>query len=181
MRSPRRALPHGITLLIGLVVGWSLASMQPAKVQADREDPGVEDQIAAGPVSIEHNPGLKIQVARDAIYYLDYKGGRLLAAIPSSMQSGRVAHMLDSFAERDLVADFKLVPGSASPHFLMTTGTMGALDGAWAPLFVFESTSKQVATYRVTPLMVGNVSKPRFDLIEIRPLPQPLVALQPGR
>jgi hypothetical protein len=158
-------------------VGWTLATIRPASLHADR-GAGGEDQIASGPVSIEYNEAIKSAVPRDAIYYLDYKGGRLLATIPSPLQSGNKRSLLDSFAERDLVADFKLEPGSASPHFLMATGTMGALNGAWAPLIVFETTSKQVACYRLNALTIGNTSKAQFDLLEVRPLPQPLAAPQ---
>jgi hypothetical protein len=181
MRSPGRVVPHGITLVIGLLVGWTLASIRPASLLADRGAPGGDDQITAGPISIEYNEALKSPIPRDAIYYLDYKGGRLLAAIPSPLQSGNMMRVIEGFAERDLAADFKLTPGSATPHFQMTTGTMGALNGAWAPLFVFETTSKQVATYKLVPQTVGNSTKPRFDLLEVRALPPPLSSVQPAR
>jgi hypothetical protein len=179
MRSTRRALPHAVTLILGLIVGWTLSMIRPATLHADRGGAGGEDLIASGPVSIEYNEAIKSAVPRDAIYYLDYKGGRLMATIPSPLQSGNVRSLLGSFAERDLVADFNLQPGSATPHFLMTSGTMGALNGAWAPLFVFETTSKQVAAYRMTALTVGNSSKSQLDLLEVRSLPSPLASLPP--
>jgi hypothetical protein len=177
MRSTRLAVPHGITLLVGLIVGWTLATIRPASLHADRGGAGGEDLIASGPIAIDYNEAIKSAVARDAIYYLDYKGGRLLATIPSPLQAGNQRSLLDSFAERDLVADFKLDPGSPTPHFLMQTGTMGALNGAWAPLLVFETTTKQVAAYRLTELTIGNKSKAQFDLLEVRSLPQPLAAV----
>jgi hypothetical protein len=175
-----RALPHGLTLAIGLLVGWTLAATRPAHGRADLGVAAGEDLITAGPISIEYNEALKSPVPRDAIYYLDYRGGRLLATIPSPLQSGNVKRVIDSFAERDLVADFKLAAGSSSPHFMMTTGTMGALNGAWAPLFVFETNSKQVATYKLVPQTIGNTSKPLFELLEIRAMPHPLATLPGG-
>jgi len=173
-----RAITPGITLAIGLAVGWIVATIRPSYLLADRGGVGGEDIITSGPIAIEYNPGLKIQVAHDAVYYLDYKGGRILAMVPSPRQSMGGTHMFDSFAERDLVADFKLPPGSATPHFLMTTGTLGAMNGGWAPLYVFESSSKQVATYRVLPLTVGGSSKPRFDLLELRSMAPPPAAVE---
>jgi hypothetical protein len=163
-----RAVPSWLVLTIGVTVGWTLAAFRPAPVQADRGGPGGEDLIASGPVAIEHNAGLKIQVPHDAVYYLDYKGGRLLAVVPSLRQTVGGTQMLGSFAERDLVKDFKLTPGSSTPHFLMTTGTLGALNGAWGALYVFETSTKQVATYRVFQQTVGGSPQPRFDLLEVR-------------
>jgi hypothetical protein len=130
-----------------------------------------QDRVATGPISIQHDSGNNIQVEHDAIYYLDYRGGRVLATVPSSRQSVNGTRMIDNFAERDLIADFKLTSYKTAPHFLMITGTVGNIKGAWAPLYVFETTTKQVATYQLTPLQVGMVSKPRFDLLEVRPLP----------
>ena len=170
----------GLALALGLTLGWATARPGPARLEADRSEPDGRDQLASGPVAIEHNPGLKIQVEHDAIYYLDYKGGRLLATVPSSQQSAGGVRMIDGFAQRDLVSDFRLAPGSPEPHFLMTTGTLGALNDAWAPLYVFETRTKQVATYRLTPQSVGTTNRPRFDLLEIRPLP-PLAQAGPGR
>lgn len=170
-------IPSAWVLALGVVLGWTLASLRPPAVHADRgATPGAEDQVTAGPVSIQHEKVNDIQVPHDAIYYLDYKGGRLLAGVPSHRQSTGGMRVLESFAERDLVADFKLTPGTSTPHFLMTTGTLGAMNGAWAPLYVFESTTKQVAVYRVVPLTVGATSRPTFELLEVvsyaRPQPQ---------
>ena len=179
MTIPRRPwMSLGLALAIGLILGRASAPFGGHRLAADRSDRANRDQIASGPISIEHNPGLKIQVDHDAIYYLDYKGGRLLATVPSTRTSVGGTRMIEGFAERDLVADFHLTAGSADPEFLMTTGTLGALNDAWAPLYVFEAGSKQVATYRLTPQTVGMSAKPRFDLLEIRPLPP--VALTAG-
>ena len=63
----------------------------------------------------------------------------------------------------------------------MTTGTLGAYSAGWAPLYVFETTSSQLAIYRMQlPQTVGTVAKAKFDLVELRsyakggtPNPQP--------
>ena len=100
---------------------------------------------------VRYNEGTKVQIPQDALYYLDYKGGRLLATIPSFRQSVGATQMLDRFAERDLVADFKIdLDNGPRPHFLMTTGALGSYSEGWAPLFVFESTTNQVAVYKLT-------------------------------
>ena len=63
---------------------------------------------------------------------------------------GAKTQLLDSFAERDLVADFKLdLDGGARLRFLMATGSLGRYSAGWAPLYVFETTTGQVAVYRM--------------------------------
>jgi hypothetical protein len=178
-----RALRAGVTFLIGLALGWGLAHRGSPTAQASHGGVDSEDQIAVGPISIEYNSGLKIQVPHDAIYYLDYRAGRLLATLPSPTQTVGGGHWFEGFAERDLVADFKLTPGSSTPKFSMVTGTLGALNGAWAPLYVFESSTRQVAIYRLSPQRVGTLSKPQFELLEIRsfaPTPPPTAARRSG-
>jgi hypothetical protein len=158
----------GITLLAGLAIGWGLANTQlAAPLRADRAAAEADDAVATGPVTIQHDRGNDIQVEHDALYYLDYKGGRLLAAVPSYQQTIGRTRIIDGWSERDLVADFKIAPGSAQPKFLMTTGTMGGVNGAWAPLYVFESTTHQAAIYRVTSQTIGTVTTPKFELLEV--------------
>lgn len=169
-RFRRRAALPAIGLAVGLVLGWTFATLRPVAVLADRGGSSGEDLIASGPVMIQHDRGNDIQVEHDAVYYLDYKGGRLMASVPSLTRTAGNDRMLETFVERDLVADFHLAPGSAEPHFLMTTGTLGALNGAWAPLYVFETSSKQVAVYRLTPQQVGTVPMPKFELLELKSL-----------
>jgi hypothetical protein len=125
--------------------------------------------VASGPVATLYQSNQRVQVTHDALYYLDYKGGRLLAAVPSLRQTAAGLRVLEEFAERDLVSDFRIGPGVA-PHFLMTVGSLGASGDGWAPLFVFETTTGQVAAYRVQAQMVGTSSRPRFDLLETRSL-----------
>jgi len=41
----------------------------------------------------------------DALYFLDYKGGRLLATVPTYQQTDSSTHLIEPFSERDLVSD----------------------------------------------------------------------------
>ena len=122
--------------------------------------------VATGPIATEYNKNRSVQVTKDAVYYLNYSKGRLLAAVPLQRQTATASQIMSEFAERDLVADFQLAPGT-HPHFVMTTGTLGALDGeGWAPLIVFESTTGQMAAYRVEVQSTSGSSRPAFRLIE---------------
>ena len=76
---------------------------------------------------------------------------------------------LEPFAERDLVADFKIdLDNGPRPHFLMTTGHLGTFGMGWAPLFVFETTSGQVGVYRIQKQTVGLKYQLQFELLELR-------------
>jgi hypothetical protein len=108
---------------------------------------------------------MEVQITNDAIYYLNYSKGLLLAAVPSSQQTSATTNVLSEFAERDLVQDFQLST-EAHPHFLMTTGTMGAMSDGWAPLYVFETTTGQVGIYRVIPQATAASTKPVFQLLD---------------
>jgi hypothetical protein len=170
-----------VALAAGVVLGWLLASAPRPTILAHGTDRSGETIIATGPVMIRYDERLKAPLAQDALYYLDYRGGRLLATIPSYHQSGGSTHLLDTFAERDLIADFKLdVEGAPRPHFLMTTGALGTFSEGWAPLFVFETTTNQVATYKVQQQTVGTSSKPTFELLEVRAIAPPHQAPLPG-
>ena len=131
--------------------------------------------LATGPTFLRYNEGSKTQVAQDAVYFLDYRSGKLIGTIPSMRQSIGAARVLDGFAERDLAADFHLdAEGGHRPHFLMTTGSMSqgsssSYGDGWAPLFVFETTTRQVAVYKIQQQMIGTVSQTRLELLEIRP------------
>jgi hypothetical protein len=175
MSIPRPRIPSALTLLAGLVLGWMLAHSPAPTLQAHGGDRSGESILTAGPIMIRYNEGLKIQVPQDALYYLDYKTGRLLATIPTMQQSLGSTRMLDVFAERDLVADFKLdVENNGSrPHFLMTTGAMGTYSGGWAPLYIFESTTSQVAIYKIEQVTLGRSSQAKLELVEIRTLNRP--------
>ena len=106
----------------------------------------------------------------DALYFLDYKGGRLLARVPTYRQTTRRRTLIEPFSERDLVADFKLdLDTGPRPRFLMTTGSLGPYNAGWAPLYVFETTTSQVAIYRMQMQQtIGDFGRPRFELVELR-------------
>ena len=50
----------------------------------------------------------------------------------------------------------------------MTTANLGLRSEGWAPLFVFETESGQVATYRVVPQATQGTTRPQFLLLERR-------------
>jgi hypothetical protein len=171
----RPGIPHALTLAIGLALGWGVAGARTGVLQAHGGDRYDESILTAGPTFIRYNEASKVQVAQDGLYFLDYRSGKLLATIPTFRQSVGPARVLGSFAERDLVADFKIdVEAGVRPHFLMTTGSMStgssnAYGDGGAPLFVFESTTRKVAVYRLEQQSIGAVSRARLDLLEIQP------------
>lgn len=161
-----RRMPPGVLILMGCVAGMLLAGRGSNVLQAGGGDHSGASIVATGPIATEYNKNRSVQVTKDAVYYLNYSKGRLLAAVPLQRQTATASQLLSEFAERDLVADFRLAPGT-HPHFVMTTGTLGALDGeGWAPLFVFESTTGQMAAYRVEVQSTSGSSRPAFRLIE---------------
>ncbi|MDR3633411.1 MAG: hypothetical protein P4L84_06205 [Isosphaeraceae bacterium] len=165
----RSRLTAAAVLAAGVAIGWGLASVRPHALHAQGGDRSGESVLTSGPVLVRFNDGLKVQIPQDALYYLDYKGGRLVATVPSYRPTGAAPKYLGTFVERDLVTDFKLdLDAGQRPHFLMTTGSLGMYSDGWAPLFVFETTTNQVALYRVQQQTIGTVSKPQFELLELR-------------
>lgn len=168
-------LTHVVTLTIGLALGWVLSAGRTPALSANGGDRWDESVLATGPTFVKYNEGAKIQVAQDAIYYLDYRAGKLIGTVPSMQQLVGGTKVLGGFVERDLVSDFNLdLDRGARPHFLMTTGAMAASSGntygdGWAPLFVFESTSRQVAVYKIQQQQIGTTQGVRFDLLELKP------------
>jgi hypothetical protein len=182
MSIERPRVTTAVALAAGVVLGWLLAGVprpQPT-LRASGGDRWGDSIVTSGPVMVRYDERLKAPLAQDAVYYLDYRSGKLLATVPSFQQSGGSAKMLDNFAERDLVADFRLnAEEGPRPHFLMTTGAIGMYSEGWAPLFVFETTTNQVATYKVQQQTVGTTTKPNFELVEVRPISPTPQAPQP--
>ena len=169
MSNPSRRMPTALSLTIGLVVGWGLANHRPPVAKAGGGDRFGDYSLTAGPVSMQYNERTKTQATQDALYFLDYKGARLLATVPIQRSSLTGSQMIDNFIERDLAADFKIdVERGVNPHFLMTPGSLGGYGEGLAPLYVFETTTKQVAVYKLSIQSVGTKSSSKFELLEIR-------------
>jgi len=157
-------------LLIGLTVGWSLSLIRPAALHAGAGDRLGETIMTTGPVLVLYDEATKSPIPLDAIYVLDYKAGRLLATVPTYRQSTSSTTIIEAIVERDLAADFKLdLDTGPAPHFLMTTGSLGRYTAGWAPLYVLETTSKQLGVYRLhLQETSGKSSRPKFELIQMR-------------
>ena len=67
------------------VLAWPASAAASLRAQGD--DRVGESALVTGPVTIEYNAGKKVQVAQEGLYYLDYGGGRLLAAVPCFQQT----------------------------------------------------------------------------------------------
>jgi hypothetical protein len=169
MSIARLRVPGAFTLAIGVILGWGLAQCNPPVLRASGSDRAGESILLTGPTLIRYDEALRSPISQDAIYYLDYRTGRLLATVPSFLGSTNSKKLLDAFAERDLVADFKLdLERGPKPRFMMATGALGAHSDGWAPLYVFETSTSQVAVYKVQQQQLGTNSRPLFQLVEIR-------------
>jgi hypothetical protein len=166
----RSRITNGLVLGSGILLGWLLTASRPAVLQASAGDHSGKSIVATGPVLLQYDQATRASVPLDALYFLDYKGARLLATIPSYRQTGQTTHLLHGFAERDLIADFKLDqnPG-IDPQFLMTTGSLGQYSSGWAPLYVFETATNQVAVYRMdASVTAGKATPSRLELVELQ-------------
>ncbi len=161
-----RVLTLGLTLGLGLALGWATAPTGLPRLGAVGPDRIQDRAVLAGPIGLQINKD-KITVAQDAIYYLNYSQGLLLATIPAQKLDGQGLKVVSDFAERDLLKDFAIAPGDR-PHFLMTTASLGLSGDGWAPLFVFETQTGQVATYQVQAITSGGSNRPVFKLLEVR-------------
>ncbi|QEH37780.1 hypothetical protein OJF2_63710 [Aquisphaera giovannonii] len=167
----RRRLPNLAVLLVGLLMGWGMSSLRPASLHAGGGDRSGESIVATGPILVRYDETNKIQVPTEALYLLDYRSGRLVATVPALHQTGATSKYFGAFAERDLVSDFKLdLDTGPKPHFLMTTGSLGTYTSGWAPLYVFETSTGQVALYRVKEQTTGTTVSTQLELLETRSL-----------
>ncbi len=180
MDARRSQLSTGLLVMTGVLFGWILAVSRPTPIQASAGDRNEESVLATGPVMVRHDESSNAPIPLDALYFLDYKGGRLLATVPSYRQVGTKLQFIDGFAERDLLADFKLESGR-EPKFLMTTGSLGQHSLGWAPLYVFETTTRQVAVYRMQHTVAAGLSAPKFELLQIRNYPRAGGGLDPSQ
>lgn len=168
MNATRPGLGSVVWLAVGLILGVGLAGGRPQELRAGGGDRSGESIVATGPIAIRFDEGTKVQIPEDALYYLDYRAGKLKATVPTYRSVGGTTKHLEAFAERDLVADFGLdVDNGPKPHFLMTTGQLGTLGAGWAPLFVIETATGKAAVYRIQQAF-GIRTQLRIDLLEIR-------------
>lgn len=171
----RGGIPTLITLVVGLVLGWGFSTPRPSPLLAGGGDRYDESILTSGPAYIQYNESAKIQVSQDSVYFLDYRAGKLIATMPSLRQTSAGSTIIENFGERDLVADFKIdLDTSPRPHFLMTTGSISnnsrqAFGDGWAPLFVFETTTRQVAAYKTEQKTIGTTNQIRLILLEVKP------------
>ena len=178
MSDPQRRLPTVVTLVVGLAIGWGLSSQRSPVAKAGGSDRYGDYALATGPVAIQYNETTKTQATQDALYFLDYRAARLIATIPMERQSVKGSRLIEGFVDRDLMADFKIdTERGVNPHFLMTPGSLGAYGEGWSPLYVFETTTKQVAVYKLQIQAIG--SKSKFELLEIKSFAE-LPALPPN-
>ncbi|MBX6314571.1 MAG: hypothetical protein IRY99_16910 [Isosphaeraceae bacterium] len=164
----RRPQPaSGLVLALGLALGWVLAGGRAPRLRAEASLPDGRSILATGPVMLQHNRKIGGPVAQDAVYYLNPYTGYLYVTIPSTRTSPAGTQVLGDFAEYDLAKDFQIAPG-APCHFALATAAMGSQEDGWAPLLVFETTTGQVAVYRVTPTIIGSSTKPLVQRVEYR-------------
>jgi hypothetical protein len=168
MIAKRPGMGAALGLVVGMGLGAWLAGGAARPMREGGGDRSGESILAAGPVAVRYDEGTKVQIPEEALYYLDYKSGKLKATIPSfRATAGGATRHLDAFCERDLVADFQLdLDNGPKPRFLMTTGQLGTMGSGWAPLFVIETTSGKAAVYRVQQLF-GVRNQIRLDLLQM--------------
>jgi hypothetical protein len=177
-RLAARPIPLLCVLGLGYLAGWMTSHVATPQLRAGGGDRWGDSILTAGSISTQFHEGLKVQVTQDALYFLDYRGGRLLATVPntivtaSAIKPTGTTKMLGEFAERDLAADFKIDPAvGPTPHFLMTPMSLGMSSGLVAgvsPLCIVETTTSQVALYQVDQTNVGATSKIRIELKELK-------------
>lgn len=163
------AWPVVLMLAVGLTIGFTLGTARPRPLLAIGPDRAGESIMVSAPMRTEQNPTSKMQFTLDAVYYLNYSSARLLAAFPDQKQTVNSNQFLSPWAERDLLADFRLSPRS-NPHFVTTVGATGAWSEGWSPLYVLETTTGQFAVYHAVQDM--RTQSPRIDLVEIRKDPR---------
>jgi len=181
-RNSQGRVPTVITLVAGLILGWALTAPRSTLLRAGGGDRLDESVLTTGPAYTQYNEGSKIQVAHDTIYFLDYRAGKLTGMVPSLKQTPSGTKIFDSYGERDLVADFKIdLDTGAKPHFLMTTGQISSgsrqvFGDGWAALYILETTTRQIAAYKVEQKTIGTSNQVRLELLEIKPFSAKLSA-----
>ncbi len=100
------------------MLGWIGAGFRARPVWAVAGDRAGECITATGPVLMQYDESTKSPIPLEALYFLDYKGGPAAGDRPDLPTDRRNTQILDEFAERDLIADFKLdLTGGPQPRF----------------------------------------------------------------
>src|SRR5271170_7056576 len=81
MISPRFRVPTALALLMGVFLGWGLSSFRPVPLRASAGDRSGEAIVATGPILMQYDETAKAVIPLEALYFLDYKGGRLLGTV----------------------------------------------------------------------------------------------------
>lgn len=168
------ARPHGTwmmtILLLGLATGWAVGTAGAPRLAARGSDRWNDRVVTTGTAVVEKDRQGQ-RLTQDGLYVLNYSNGLLLAALPAYEQTPSSVRFVSDFAERDLVTDFALAPGS-NPHFLMTTIEMGSQGDGTSPLLVIETETGQMATYRVVREITPGSTRPKLQLLERRTDPR---------
>jgi hypothetical protein len=156
-----------MTCFVAFGLGWSACSLlsQARPVLAMAGDGTDHSQLVNCIVSAEYNEARKVQVPVQGLVYLDYRRGKLVGTMPELRQIGQQTRVLSNFTERDLVDDFEIRPG-ATPNFLVSKISTGALSDGAELLVVLDSQSRQSRIYKLGFQQSGVEFKPQFDLIE---------------
>jgi hypothetical protein len=172
MNGQRFTTRMGWILAAGTALGWAIGSGRSPVLRAgggDRPDAAVVARVA---IAQNEHPALKVPVRTDALFYLNYSRGYLYAAVPLPTQTAGSSRLLSDFGERDLIKDFGIRPGT-DPHFTLISGMLGvASNEAGESLFVFETTTGQMAAYKVVPEVRAGSSAPQIQLVEKRTDPR---------
>jgi hypothetical protein len=177
---PRLASIAVATAALGF--GWLLAGGR-GPAEAGGGSRSGQSASVAGPVKVETGGAMqfgmgKIQAPLDAVYWIDYRGARLYASIPSSRKTAKEVQLLRDFAERDLVEDFSLKPRD-QPSFLMQAASLGGMGGGSSLLIVIEATSKQIGAYQAMPRANTLDGRPQFERLQLTSY-GPATATAPG-
>jgi hypothetical protein len=167
----RQKLPLALATAVGITIGWSAGQGRAKPVVARDAVQTDGSSLLSGQIDMRMHPSLKVNLQQDAIYYLDYRKGRLSAAVPSYYQVGERVRLLGEFSSRDLIADFQLPPG-VTPHFSATVADLGGSSNG-SGLFVVETTTGRIGSY-LCEASGGGVNgelAPKFRLVEMQNLP----------
>ena len=123
-------------LVLGLLLGWRMATIRPAPLAGRRGDRRANRSWPPARSWSATTRGTRSRSrSRPSITWITRAGG-CWRRFPRSIRPSGRRTISSAFAERDLVADFKLdLDNGPRPHFLMTTGSLGTYgDGLGAAL-----------------------------------------------